>query len=1115
MSLVPLQINSSYTLLNSTITINRLVQHAKEMGYTALALTDKNVMYGAVEFYKSCISANIKPIIGLELEVSGFYKEENDSILLYAKNLAGYQQLIKLSTKKMTLDEKVNLTAKDFQDIVGHQNENIIGIIPTQNSELSDLLENNENEKVHTILSTWKKCFSSDHLFLGTPHSLSENNNWQELQKMTQENNLHWAAIDPIKILDSKEEFSLRVLEAIGRGEKLEESLAFSKPKPLLNKQIQESKYVDLFGKEAVKNTEEIADKINFDMTFHQSLLPKYAVPNGTSTEDYLQMKCEEGLQKRLPGYSTAYHERLMHELSVINKMGFADYFLIVWDIMAFAHKKNILTGAGRGSAAGSLVSFALSITDVDPIKYNLLFERFLNEERKNMPDIDLDFPDNRREEILEYTKNKYGLFHAAQIATFGTLAAKMAIRDTARVMGYSQEEMSSWSKAISSEPGITLRKAYKQSKALQELVNQNDKNKQLFHTAVNIEGLPRHVGTHAAGVVISDRALVDIVPLQSGNGVLNLTQYTMGAIEEIGLLKMDFLGLKNLSILSEAVQLIQTNVNRDFSIHTMAENDAKTIEIFRNSDTLGIFQFESDGIKRALRQVSPQSLEDIASVNALYRPGPMEQIKLFSDRKNNNETISYLHEDLKPILENTYGVMIYQEQVMLVAAKMAGYSLGQADILRRAMSKKEKDAIDQERIHFVEGASKKGYSRNVADKMYDFIARFANYGFNRSHAVAYSMIAYQMAFVKAHYPTIFYTAVLNASQGNQGKIQEYLQEVKKKKIQLLPIDINQSMKGFSYEDNQIRLGFQTIKGLRRDFVQHILYERRQVGNFQTFIDFIRKIDSRWRKKEWIEPLILTGSFDQLGENRATLLASTETILSSIDFSGDNVQLLQALEPRYEKQEEFPLDKRLDDEFSYTGLYLSGHPTDFYPNLREKRRIVHLKELNKNKSANVLVMIKDVRKIKTKNGEPMAFVECQDGSGNGTLVVFPVAYRKVGSLLEKGKIVLVSGKAEDLQPETKIIVNQMDAIEGDEMENPPQEKTDSSKLFLRISTDKNAAEMIDKINDVVHENAGAHVVIIYDEKTKRKIQLKSTVTLNTGIITFLKDLLGEKDVVIQ
>lgn len=1105
--LIPLQILSSFSLLQSTLTLEKIIEEAKKQHISSLCLADKNVLYGAVDFYKACRNNGIHPVIGITLELGGvILKEKEYPVILLAKNFDGYQALMKLSTLKMSLKDKELLP---FSSLSGFM-EDVFAILPLKKGEAEEI-SFQDPEKAEAVFSEWKKSASSGQLFLGVSKFYSQEQLQNDLFSLPSVKELPFSAVDEINAAKNEDLFPLKVLRGIREGSSLSELKEENLFMPLDSLKEAETEYKALFGGHPIENTFKIAQNCQLEIPLHQSLLPRFPLNEQDVAEIVLREKCLQGLKERVHDVSLEYEERLRHELSVINKMGFADYFLIVWDLIRYARSKNILTGAGRGSAAGSLVAYCLYITDIDPIEYKLLFERFLNEARKNMPDIDLDFPDESREEMLQYTKRKYGNLHASQIATFGTLAAKMAIRDTGRVMGFSQEEMNKWSKMIPSDPGITLAKALEQSKSLQQFINENGKNELLFKTARTIEGLPRHVGTHAAGVVISEKPLDELVPLQNGNGVLRLTQYTMKTVEEIGLLKMDFLGLKNLTILSHAVELIKTNSNSSFVLETIPLNDEKTYRLFREGKTNGIFQFESAGIKKALQIVKPYDLEDVASVNALYRPGPMEQIRPFADRKNGKKPIEYPHQDLKDILENTYGIMVYQEQIMLVASKMAGYSLGEADLLRRAISKKEKKVLKREREHFLDGAKKKGYTVENAGKVYDYIERFADYGFNRSHAIAYSLIAYQMAYLKVHYPSEFFTSILNASLGNQEKIQSYIREAQNNQVQFSSIDINRSKTNFSLEKNMIQIGFLSVKGLRRDFIKHILDLRKKSGPFLDFIDFARRIESRWRKEEWLAPLIYTGAFDQNSPGRASLIASLDSILSSVQLSGKNIELFELLEPKYEMVAELSLEEKLDVEYEYTGLYLSGHPTEFYTSLRSQMGASYIIDLSKNKSCTIIASIRDVKKIKTKKGEPMAFAGCQDVSGNGSLVLFPSIYRKYATLLEKNNIVCIEGKVEESVPAPKIIVNKIVLLTPDD----EKKAEDQRQYFIKLTKKHSAEKLLTHLEILAEKYPGEADVIIYEEESRKKIKLKFKLSSHKAILSEIEKRYGKKNVVLR
>ncbi|AGY81564.1 DNA polymerase III subunit alpha [Carnobacterium inhibens] len=1110
MSFVQLQVMSSYSLLQSTISIEELVIKAKERGYQAIALTDHNILYGLVDFYKMCKKHQIKPILGLTLDVGGIVKsEENHSIILLAKNAKGYENLMILSSKKMLLAENERLTV----DQIEQYSQDLIAITPGETGEAESFLFKDDAESAATVIKKWQKTFPKNQFYIGVQLHLKLKSIKNKLNEVSRDTGTPTVALQDIRYIDADDEFSTAALRAIDKGETLSIQNAsingdyFLPESSLVEKQFKEN---DLA--EEAQRTNAIADMITSEIVLHQQLLPKFPLPTEKSTTAFLKEQCLIGLEKRVSEPDKRYIDRLEYELTVIGKMGFEDYFLIVWDVMAYAHKVKIVTGAGRGSAAGSLVAYLLGITDVDPIEYDLLFERFLNEERYTMPDIDLDFPDNRREEILQYVRNKYGKNHVAQIATFGTLAAKMALKDVSRVFGLSPSEANVWSKAIPSVLGITLEKAFKQSATLRKLVEENEKNTLLFETAKKIEGLPRHISTHAAGVVISDKPLTQYVPLQKGGGEIFLTQYPMGNVEEIGLLKMDFLGLKNLSIIDNALKLVQRETGKRLNLLNIPMQDQETLQLFRKGDMVGIFQFESAGIKSVLRRLEPSSMEDIAAVNALYRPGPMEQIDTFIKRKKGVLPIVYPHESLSEILSVTYGVMVYQEQVMQVAARMGGYTLGQADILRRAIGKKQKSIIDKERQHFTSGAAKLGYTPEVAMQVYDYIERFANYGFNRSHAVAYSFIAYQMAYLKAHYPNAFFVALLNSALNNSTKMKEYIIEAKKRAIKVLSPDINASFGGFSLINSQILFGFSSIKGLRRDMIDDMITNRKNDGKYKDLIDFLKRLDKKWLKPEYIKPLIYVGAFDQFEHSRGTLLASIEGIIQSVQMSGNNIDLFELLKPKYESAPDLTIEEKLENEENFLGTYLSGHPTEKYDSVRPWKQIVYINELTIGKTSRVLGSIKNIHKITTKKGEPMAFVTISDTSGDCSLTLFPTKYRQFIELLTDKTVLYVEGKVESKREGIpQIIVNQMDDVE-----KITGSQTDK-KCFIRIQEEQNNNETLEKMKNVMMRSKGNIPVVLYYVQSNKKIGLAEESWINDTpeLIEELENLLGKENIVIK
>ncbi|RGI31768.1 DNA polymerase III subunit alpha [Melissococcus sp. OM08-11BH] len=1100
MNLGQLQVRTEYSLLSSTNRIEELVYEAKNRGYTSLAITDIDTLHGVVIFYQECLKQHIKPIIGMTLTYKTTEETEAEIILL-AKNLSGYHHLMKIATKKSMTERRESFSLRDaFHDL-----NDLIAILPWQKNELYQLQQATSSEQMEKrtieLLELLKHCDVYGGINVSRLKE-EERDFWGYYYKKY---NLPPVALQDVRYLNPSDDFSVAVLEHIDSGELI--SLDFEQlsgdyylPQATDFTKWYHEKNLD----EALSNIETIVSSIDLQIPLQQKLLPSFPVPNNEKADTYLRRLCQEGLSCRLNGQvNETYQARLNMELDVIHEMGYDDYFLIVWDVMKYARDHHIVT-ACRGSAAGSLVSYVLQITNVDPIQYQLLFERFLNKERYTMPDIDMDIPDNRREELLQYVNHKYGKNRVAQIATFGTLAAKMAVRDVSRVFGLSQNEANKWANAIPKDLKITLSEAYDKSKTLRELVGHSYKNKLLFDTAKRIEGLPRHVSTHAAGVVISDQDLTNLIPLQEGNNGIPLTQFAMGEVEEIGLLKMDFLGLRNLSIIGNALSSIEYQTGRPLSLEDIPLDDDKTLELFRQGNTVGVFQFESKGIKNVLRKLGPTSIEDIASVNALYRPGPMENIETFVKRKKGIEAIHYPHDSLKDILGYTYGVIVYQEQVMQVASKMAGFSLGEADILRRAISKKSKDVLDTEREHFVSGAVGQGYTKDVAMQVYDYIERFANYGFNRSHAVVYSVIAYQMAYLKVHYPTAFFQAILHSVKNNPAKMTEYIVEAKEAGLIIIPPDINKSEYSFTFYKGSIIYGFSSVKGIRKDFIQHMLTVRKEDGPFKSLENFLMRLNGKWLKKANILPLIYIGAFDRLHQNRKQLMIDLDSMIQNIEYSGGSADLLDVLTLKKEICEDFTVEEKLEQEVDYLGTYVSAHPVDFYTSKLVNLPIVKAKDLLANQEVTVLLYSSSIKKIRTKKGESMVFLEGTDQTGKLSVTLFPAIYRSVQSILSEHEVYVVRGKVEKSKynQEWQIIANTVELAK--DMEGV-------MKCFINITPENDKNQLLADLQSVLLSHHGENpVILVFRHKGKNTLLNQAYWVNNTpDLMKEVHSLLGE------
>ena len=797
--------------------------------------------------------------------------------------------------------------------------------------------------------------------------------------------------------------------------------------------------------------------------------------------------------------------------------MGFDDYFLIVWDIMRHAREKGIQTGAGRGSAAGSLVAYLLHITGVDPIRYHLLFERFLNRERYTMPDIDLDFPDDKREDILAYIVSKYGNQNIAQIVTFGTLGAKQVIRDVCKVFGENIITVQKFSNNIA-QGKVTLEQTYKENKAFREHVESSERNRKLYQVARALEGLPRHSSVHAAGVVLSQEDLTKTVPLMKRDKGYSaslqeaewmLTQYAMQAVEKVGLLKMDLLGLSNLTLLHKAIQQTQKITKKELDITKIPLDDPRTFELFQKAQTNGIFQFESDGIRRVLKEMKPTEFEDLVAVLSLYRPGPMEQISHFINRKKGTEIVQYPHASLQRILEPTYGILVYQEQVMQAASEMAGFSLGEADILRRAIGKKNSETIAAQKEKFVQGAVSKGYKQEDAETVYDYIEKFANYGFNKSHAVAYAMLSYQLAYLKANYPTAFFTALFQNASAKSSKLQDYLVEARQLGIKILPPSINNSFADFVADDRGVIVGLNSIKGIRRDFVESIVKNRYEYGRFKGFQDFAYRMGAQYTKEPLLMALINAGAFDEFGETRATLKANVDAVAKSVKFHGLNLSLEDDLEVAFTHVEEEPLLQRIGEEIEVLGFSISPHPSSKYDPLMKSGWIQAIQSVFEEGYMRFVGLIVDIRKISTRKGEQMAYVTLQDASGMIDVVVFPSTLAEIYQHLQQNTMVLMEGRVKRGQKgQWQLQLNRMYPMSfADKLLDDC-----SKKLQIAIRPEKHTAEVYAEIKQLVNKYKGVTPVELFlvNSKTLVKNSFANGVNLETKIIPSLIDILDKE-----
>lgn len=1109
MAFTPLDVQSSFSLLQSPTRISELVQAAKEKGYDALALTDENVLYGVVDFYNAARQAGLKPLLGMKMRLALDQGTGNSLMLTFiARDRQGYQHLMDLSTRhQTTAPDKLPLTIDQVGDLLG----GLFIIVPPQTGLFSALLHPNQ------FLERLRQFADSDSLLLGINPKLDP------VQQTTLKDLAHAQGISlvgsrPVEYLEPTDQFATKVLRAIQTGGQLDDIAhqARERGDHYLRSAAQEERAYQQAGLgQAAEQTVLLAQQCNVELEFKSPVLPHFATPDDLTSQEYLRSLCEQGLAQRpvAAGFTKQdYQKHLDHELAVIHQMGFDDYFLIVWDVMNFAHRQHITTDPGRGSAAGSLVAYALAITEVDPLEYHLLFERFLNPERAQMPDIDLDIPDNRRGEVLQYVHDKYGHQHVGQIITFGTLGAKQVLRDVSRVFNWPRYDVNELLGTLPDSHSLTLASALKDSQRLRNFIDDHPDARLLMTVAQKLEGLPRHYSTHAAGVVLSEQPLHEIVPLQDGGEGLLMAQFTKGTVEALGLLKMDFLGLKNLSILAKTRQLVRQE-HPDFSPSQIPYNDPATLRLFQRGQTDGVFQFESSGIRNVLVSLHPDQFEDIIAVNALYRPGPLENISHFIARKHGQEKYQIPDPALRAILAPTYGILVYQEQVMQLASAMAGFTLGEADLLRRAMSKKKAAVMASMRDKFLKGAVKNGFTMERAQQVFDYIDQFANYGFNRSHAVAYSMLAFELAYLKCHYPNAFYTALMGA-ETNLTKLRQHVANAHKLGVVVNGPRINVSGESFTLHDGQIYFGLADIKGMRRDFTAEVIKQRRTNGPYKDLRDFINRIPANFRKQELIEPLIYAGAFDQLGYNRAEMIAALPEMVSGIDQLLSSFQDDPSLQSTIERRNEFSLTTRLLKENEYLGVYLSGHPVSQYRRLGAALHVQTIDRLQPGQSVTILLFVNHVKTIYTKRDHrPMAFVSGSDQTGTIDVTVFPKQYQRYAAELKDNQVLVVHGKVEVRSGRgTQLLADQIQSAATLQKQLVPDQR-----WVIRVFPDKANRQVMSQLNAVMHAHHGNIPVLLYYPATDAKHLQARSKWLDREQVTAqaLNRLFGKDNVVLQ
>ncbi len=1059
-----LHVHSEYSLLDGMSRIKELPKRAKELGQTSIALTDHGVMYGVVDFYKACVAEGIKPIIGCEvyttkdrLDKSGGRGEnETNHLVLLCTNTEGYNNLIQIVSAGFV--DGFYYKPRVDMEILKKYKGGLIALSACLAGEIPKALMNGEFDRAKEVVYEYKELFDEFYLEI-QDHGIEEQKKVNPLiVKLAKETDTPLVATNDVHYIEQKDAKFQDVLLCIQTGKTLDEEnrMRFETEEFYL-KSEEEMRELFKYAPEAIDNSSIIAEKCNFEFKFGERHLPSYDVPEGKDPYEYLKSLCLEGMKKRYDNPGNELFERLNYELNVISQMGFVDYFLIVWDFINYAKSNSIPVGPGRGSAAGSIVSYALGITDIEPTKYNLIFERFLNPERVSMPDIDIDFCPKRRGEVINYVIEKYGADNVSQIGTFGTMKARGAIRDCGRVLGMPYGDVDTVAKMVPMDLGMTIELALENPKLKQAYETSNE-IRNLIDTAKAVEGLPRNIGTHAAGVVIAGNKVSSYVPVQRSEDIIS-TQYTKDTVEELGLLKMDFLGLRNLTVIEDTVNIAKS-MGIDIDINNIDYNVPEVYQMISEGDTDGVFQLESGGMRAFMKRLEPKNIEDITAGIALYRPGPMDFIPAYIKNKTNPENITYKHPLLKDILEMTYGCIVYQEQVMQIVRTLAGFSMGRADEVRRAMSKKKAKEMQKARQSFIYGEDnedgsvrymgcvRNGIDEQTAQKIWDDMDAFAQYAFNKSHAAAYSYVTYQTAYLKCLYPAQFMASLISSVMDNANKVASYINNCTHKGIKILPPDINKSMADFSVEDNNIRFGLTTIKNVGDAFVRKCVKNREANGEFKSVRDFVSRMISELNKRS-VECLIKSGAFDSLEGSRAQKLEIFEEIIDSEARAGKNniAGQITFFGDESSKEDVFPenvheYSKRelLNMEKEVAGIYLSGHPLDDYREDLEKMNYPHISEIidEPNSSGyfdgsevSVVGIISLRREKLTRSNTNMAFITLEDFTGSIETIVFPKVLTRLDSLLAENSIVMLHGRLDIKEDEgVKLIVDSASPFTG-------------------------------------------------------------------------------------
>ncbi len=1148
-----LHVHTEYSLLDGSAKIKELVSRAKELGMESVAITDHGVMFGVIDLYKEAKANGIKPIIGCEVYVasgSRHNKENSKSnfyyhLVLLAENNKGYENLVKLVSFGFT--EGFYYKPRIDIELLEQYSEGLIALSACLAGPVARNILNVSYERAKQEALMYNNIFGQGNFFLEIQDHGEQSQEYKEqmlvnnqILKLHKETGIPLVATNDCHYISYEDAKPHELLLCIQTGKNIndEDRMVYSGEQYYFKSQ---EEMAELFAYEpsAIENTWRIAERCNVEFKFNEYKLPKFALPPGEGEPfAYLQRLCFEGLRTKYKEKSQELEGRLEYELGVIKEMGFVDYFLITWDFIKYAKDNNIIVGPGRGSAAGSLVAYCLSITNIDPIKYNLLFERFLNPERISMPDIDIDFCYERRQEVIDYVIQKYGKDHVAQIITFGTMAARAAIRDVGRALSMPYADVDRIAKMVPFAIGITIKSAMEMNPELMKAYETEEDTSHLLNMAMRLEGLPRHSSTHAAGVVICDKPVIEHVPLNQNDGVIT-TQFTMNTLEELGLLKMDFLGLRTLTVIQNALLEVKRNQGVDIDFDNIGFDDKHVYELISQAKTEGVFQLESTGMKSFLKELMPERFEDIIAGISLYRPGPMDFIPKYVNGKRNPSSIKYIIPQLEPILSSTYGCIVYQEQVMQIVRELAGYSLGRSDLVRRAMSKKKASVMEQERKNFVfglgedvPGCVKNGIPQAAAEQIFDEMSDFAKYAFNKSHAAAYAVIGYQTAWLKVYYPTEFMAALLTSVMVFSEKVSEYIYECRKMNINVLPPDINEGQRHFSVNCKNIRFGLLAIKNVGQGPINAIVAEREENGRFTSLTDFITRIsgregaDSKGKdlNKRLIESLIKAGAFDSLDGKRSQYFAVYKSLLNGIagnkkkNIDGQlSLFEFEDNEPTFEDDlpeiPEYSKKDRLAFEKEVLGIYVSGHPFSEYeeklaPFITNTGLDFIQSEhptLKDNQNVSVAGMIIGKTIKYTKNNNPMAFLTLEDLYGSFEIVVFPNIYEKYLGRLSEEQVILVEGKVSVKEEEaSKVIANSIALYE--ELRQ---------KLWIKIPKGQNTS--LNDITSILQKFHGKTSVTVYDENKNTKSRIKEAfwVSINESLLSELKELVGADSVILK